>query len=65
MRYSPPGSVVDVTLNADNLIVRDNGPGVTPRHWRELANASIASRTNRYRQRAWAMDCPANHRSVA
>ncbi len=30
MRYSPQGSVVDVTLNADNFIVRDNGPGVTP-----------------------------------
>ena len=28
--YSPQGSVVDVTLNADNFIVRDNGPGVTP-----------------------------------
>ncbi|XNM81789.1 hypothetical protein ACLK1V_16540 [Escherichia coli] len=42
MRYSPQGSVIDVTLNADNFIVRDNGPGVTPRLWRELANASIA-----------------------
>ncbi len=30
VRYSPQGSVVDVTLNADNFIVRDNGPGVTP-----------------------------------
>ncbi len=26
VRYSPQGSVVDVTLNADNFIVRDNGP---------------------------------------
>src|SRR5699024_7529287 len=30
VRYSPQGSVVDVTLNAENFIVRDNGPGVTP-----------------------------------
>lgn len=30
VRYSPQGSVVDVTLNADNFTVRDNGPGVTP-----------------------------------
>ena len=30
VRYSPQGSVIDVTLNADNFIVRDNGPGVTP-----------------------------------
>ena len=30
VRYSPQGSVVDVTLNADSFIVRDNGPGVTP-----------------------------------
>ena len=42
VRYSPQGSVIDVTLNADNFIVRDNGPGVTPEALRELANASIA-----------------------
>ena len=30
VRYSPQGSVVDITLNADSFIVRDNGPGVTP-----------------------------------
>ncbi|VFT06677.1 two-component system sensor kinase [Escherichia coli] len=40
MRYSPQGSVIDVTLNADNFIVRDNGPGVTPggsgANWRTL-----------------------------
>lgn len=30
VRYSPPGSVVNVTLNANHFTVRDNGPGVTP-----------------------------------
>lgn len=30
IRYSPPGSVVNVTLNANGFTVRDNGPGVTP-----------------------------------
>ncbi len=34
--------MVDVTLNADNFIVRDNGPGVTPEALAELASASIA-----------------------
>lgn len=30
VRYSPSGSVVDVTLEQDGFTVRDNGPGVTP-----------------------------------
>lgn len=30
IRYSPRGSVVDVTLNARNFSVRDNGPGIAP-----------------------------------
>ena len=30
VRYSPRGSVVDVTLNAASFTVRDNGPGITP-----------------------------------
>ncbi|CBG90279.1 two-component system sensor kinase [Citrobacter rodentium ICC168] len=30
IRYSPRGSIVCVTLNADHFTVRDNGPGVTP-----------------------------------
>lgn len=29
IRYSPPGSVVDVILEANSLSVRDNGPGVS------------------------------------
>lgn len=29
IRYSPSGSVVDVTLEANSLSVRDNGPGVS------------------------------------
>ncbi|CAD5358684.1 MULTISPECIES: quorum sensing histidine kinase QseC [Enterobacter] len=30
IRYSPRGSVVDVTLNARSFSVRDNGPGIAP-----------------------------------
>lgn len=30
IRYSPQGSVVNVTLNARYFTVRDNGPGVSP-----------------------------------
>lgn len=30
MRYSPRGSAVDVTLNAQSFTVRDNGPGISP-----------------------------------
>jgi two-component system, OmpR family, sensor histidine kinase QseC len=30
VRYSPRGSVVDVTLNAQSFTVRDTGPGVSP-----------------------------------
>ena len=30
IRYSPKGSVVDVTLNARGFTVRDNGPGISP-----------------------------------
>ena len=29
-RYSPRGSVVDVTLDARRFTVRDNGPGISP-----------------------------------
>ncbi|UJD96077.1 two-component system sensor histidine kinase QseC [Lelliottia amnigena] len=30
VRYSPRGSTVDVTLNAQSFTVRDNGPGISP-----------------------------------
>ena len=30
VRYSPAGSVVDVTLTHDGFSVRDNGPGISP-----------------------------------
>lgn len=30
IRYSPRGSVVDVTLDARSFTVRDNGPGISP-----------------------------------
>lgn len=29
VRYSPPGSVVEVTLNTHSFTVKDNGPGVS------------------------------------
>lgn len=61
VRYSPQGSVVDVTLNADNFIVRDNGPGVTPEALARIGETLLSpTRTNRYRQWTWAIDCPAN-----
>lgn len=60
VRYSPQGSVIDVTLNADNFIVRDNGPGVTPEALARIGERFLSPRTNRYRQWTWAIDCPAN-----
>lgn len=30
IRYSPRGSIVEVTLNARNFSVKDNGPGIAP-----------------------------------
>ncbi len=30
VRYSPRGSQVDITLNAREFRVRDNGPGISP-----------------------------------
>ncbi|MDR8424570.1 two-component system sensor histidine kinase QseC, partial [Acinetobacter baumannii] len=30
VRYSPCGSQVDITLNAREFRVRDNGPGINP-----------------------------------
>lgn len=38
-RYSPRGSVVDVTLDARRFTVRDNGPGISPMRWRVSASA--------------------------
>ncbi len=37
-RYSPRGSVVDVTLDARRFTVRDNGPGISPMRWRVSAS---------------------------
>jgi K+-sensing histidine kinase KdpD len=44
VRYSPRGSQVDITLNAREFRVRDNGPGISPRRWRASASAFIALR---------------------
>lgn len=30
IRYSPPGSIVEITLNTRHFTIRDNGPGVVP-----------------------------------
>lgn len=36
VRYSPSGSIVDVSLEHDAFTVRDNGPGVTPQALKRL-----------------------------
>ncbi len=41
VRYSPPAAA-DITLDAREFSVRDNGPGVSPKRWRGSANDSIA-----------------------
>lgn len=48
VRYSPQGSVVDVTLNADNFIVRDNGrcdTRGTGANWRTLLSPTRQTAT--------------------
>ena len=54
VRYSPRGSQVDITLNAREFRVRDNGPGISRRRWRASASVSIAPRVRMLRAAAWA-----------
>lgn len=41
VRYSPGGSQVDITLDAGEFRVRDNGPASAPRPWHASASAFI------------------------
>lgn len=54
VRYSPCGSQVDITLNAREFRVRDNGQALTRRRSRALASVFIARRGRRRRAAAWA-----------
>lgn len=63
IRYSPRGSIVEVTLNARNFSVKDNGPycaGSSDAHWRTLLSPTGAKRD---RQRSGAVNCP-SHRDL-
>jgi hypothetical protein len=54
VRYSPRGSQVDITLNAREFRVRDNGPASARRRWRASASVFIARRGRMRRAAAWA-----------
>jgi two-component system sensor histidine kinase QseC len=53
IRYSPRGSVVDVTLDARGFTVRDNGPGISPTALARSASAFIARRVRMPRAAGW------------
>lgn len=53
VRYSPRGSVVDVTLDARCFSVRDNGPGIAPRRWPVLASVFIVHPARMPRAAGW------------
>lgn len=64
VRYSPCGSQVDITLNAREFRVRDNGPGINPQalaHWRAFLSPAGAGGAG---QRPGLVDRPA-HRLAA
>ena len=52
VRYSPRGSVVDVTLNTQSFTVRDNGPGISTDALTRLGERFIVHRAGRHRQRS-------------
>lgn len=54
VRYSPRGSQVDITLNAREFRVRDNGQALARRRSRALASVFIVRRGRRRRAAAWA-----------
>lgn len=64
VRYSPRGSQVDITLNAREFRVRDNGQALARRRSRALASVFIVRRGRRRRAAAWLVDRPA-HRLAA
>jgi two-component system sensor histidine kinase QseC len=53
IRYSPRGSVVDVTLDARGFTVRDNGPGISPEALARSASAFIVRRVRTPRAAGW------------
>ena len=63
-RYSPRGSVVDVTLNTRSVTVRDNGPAFRPMRWRVSASALSSTGSGRHGQRAGAIHCETHCRAA-
>ena len=61
-RYSPRGSVVDVTLDARRFTVRDNGPGISPMRWRVSASGFTVRRSGCHRKRAGVIHCETHRR---
>lgn len=53
IRYSPRGSVVDVTLGARSFSVRDNGPGVDPEVLARIGERFIGHRGRTPRAAGW------------
>ncbi|RRE16589.1 two-component system sensor histidine kinase QseC [Klebsiella pneumoniae] len=52
VRYSPRGSQVDITLNAREFRVRDNGPGISPQALSRIGERFIVRRGRRRRAAA-------------
>lgn len=64
IRYSPQGSVVDVTLHARSFTVRDNGPGVAPEILTHIGERFTARGPKCDRQRSGIINRPP-HRYAA
>lgn len=64
VRYSPPGSMVEVTLNTHSFTVKDNGPGVSEEALEHIGERFYRPRTNSYRQWAGAFDCPPDRQTA-
>ena len=64
VRYSPRGSQVDITLNAREFRVRDNGPALARRRSRALASVLSSAGAGGAGQRPGLVDRPA-HRLAA
>lgn len=54
VRYSPRGSQVDITLNAREFRVRDNGPGISPQALSRIGERFYRPPGRRRRAAAWA-----------
>jgi two-component system sensor histidine kinase QseC len=53
VRYSPRGSVVNVTLDARSFTVRDNGPGIAPDALARLGERFTARQGRLKRAAGW------------